>query len=56
MTVKELFDALAYESGGGVTPSEPLAAQGIRALMLFLENGEALGIDLALMEGVTPHD
>lgn len=34
----EAIDALANKSGG-VVPSETLAAQGIRGIALFLENG-----------------
>lgn len=37
----EAIDTLTRESeGGGVIPSESLAAQGIRAVALFLDNGQ----------------
>lgn len=35
----EAIDTLARESGGGVIPPETLAAQGIRGIAIFLEDG-----------------
>lgn len=39
--LKDLLKTLAHESGGGVT-SKPAAAHGIRAAVLFLEDGQVV--------------
>ena len=35
----KLIDTLADKSGGGVIPSETVAAQEVRGIALFLEDG-----------------